>query len=165
MKLTRFPRIMSTGAAAGLTMTAVWLTAITSPAAAEGENGRLHIVKDCGNFSGVPGSSFCTIISSNLNELPAGTQIYYNQITGGPSVGPSYLDSTVFVYVSQDQWAIGRCTLRNDNPPGPLGLCTLSDGLGPLAGINARVTVTYQPGGDGAVYDWDGTYSFKSPGK
>jgi hypothetical protein len=163
MQLTRFAKIMPTGAAAGLTIIAVSLiTGATLAPAQDRENGQLHIVKDCGTFTGVPGSSFCTIVESNLPELPAGTQIYYDQITGGPSAGPSYLDSNVFVYVKEGQWAVGRCTVRNDNPPGPLGLCTLSDGLGPLAGLTVRVTVAYKTGGDGALYTWDGTYSFKS---
>ena len=102
----------------------------------EGEGGQLHIVKDCGTFTGVPGSSYCTIISSNLPELPAGTRIYYDQTTAGPSAGPGYLDSNVFVYVKEGQWAVGRCTLGY-----PPGLCTLSDGIGPLAGFTARITL------------------------
>ena len=133
-------------------------------AAQEGRNGQLHIVKDCGTFSGVPGSSFCTIVTSNLPELPAGTKIYYDQITAGPTAGTAgFLDSNVFVYISESQWAVGRCTVPNDGNP---GLCTLSDGLGPLAGFTARISVTYKPGGDGALFAWDGTYSFNSmPGR
>ncbi len=151
MKLTRFAKITPLGAAAGLMLLTVALITGSVPAAAqEGQNGQLHIEKDCGTFSGIPGSSFCTVMTSNLPELPPGTRIYYDQITAGPSAGPAgYLDSNVFVYVNEGQWAVGRCTVRNDNPPVPLGICTLSDGLGPLAGFTARVTVTYKPGGDG----------------
>jgi hypothetical protein len=164
MKFTRFTRITAPGAAAGLTLLAVSLITGAIPAAAQDrENGQLHIVKDCGSFTGIPGSSFCTVITSNLPELPPGTRIYYDQITAGPSAGPAgYLDSNIFVYINAGQWAVGRCTVRNDNPPVPLGICTLSDGLGPLAGFTARVIVTYKTGGDGALYNWDGTYSFKS---
>jgi hypothetical protein len=168
MKLTRFTKIMVHGAAAGLTLLAVSLFSGAILAAAEDrENGPLHIVKDCGTFTGVPGSSFCTVVASNVPELPAGTRIYYDQITAGPSAGASgFLDSNVFVWVSDNQWAVGRCTVPNANPPGPLGICTLSDGFGPLAGFTMRVTVAYLPGGDGALYTWNGTYSFKSlPGK
>jgi hypothetical protein len=126
-------------------------------AAEDRENGRLHIVKDCSTFSGIPGSSYCTIVSSSLPELPPGARIYYDQIQAGPSAGSGYLDSNIFVYVREGQWAVGRCTVPNDNTP---GICTLSDGIGPLAGFTARVNVTYIPGG--ALYAWDGTYSFKS---
>jgi len=128
-------------------------------AAQEGRNGKVHIVKDCGTFSGTAGSSFCTVVSSDLPELPAGTRIYYDQITAGPNAGSGFLDSNVFVYISESQWAVGRCTVPNDNNP---GLCTLSDGVGSLAGFSARIVVTYKPGGDGALYAWDGTYSFNS---
>ncbi len=54
------------------------------PLSAEHErNGQLHIVKDCAEESGIPGSDFCTIVSSNLPELPAGTRIYYD-LSPGP---------------------------------------------------------------------------------
>jgi hypothetical protein len=157
MKLKRFTGI----AAAGLTVLAVSLITGAMPASAEnGQSGQLHIVKDCGTFSGIPGSSYCQIVSSNVRELPAGTKIYYDQITAGPTAGVAgFLDSNVFVYISESQWAVGRCTVPNDNNP---GLCILSDGVGSLAGITARINVTYKPGGDGFLYAWNGTYSFKS---
>jgi hypothetical protein len=161
MKLTHFTKITAGSAAAGLTVLAVSLMTGTVVASDQnGQNGQFHIVKDCGTFSGVPGSSFCQIVSSSLPELPAGTKIYYDQITAGPTAGTAgFLDSNVFVYINESQWAVGRCTVPNDNKP---GLCTLFDGVGPLAGISARIVVTYVPGGDGARYAWDGTYSFKS---
>ena len=150
MKFIRFTKITAR-AAAGLTVLTVSLTTGTILASGQndqgGRNGRVHIVKDCGVFTGVPGSSFCQIVTSNVPELPAGTKIYYDQITAGPTAGAAgFLDSNVFVYVSESPWAVGRCTVPNDNLP---GLCTLSDGIGPLAGFSARVVVTYQAGGDG----------------
>jgi hypothetical protein len=146
MKLTQF--------------TVVALSLITGAIPASAQNGRtgqLHIVKDCGSFSGVPGNSFCTIVSSNLNELPTGSQIYYDQVTGGPAAGMGFVDSNIFVYVKPGQWAVGRCTIGYDGNP---GVCTLLDGAGALAHITARVVVTYKPGGDGALYAWDGPYTF-----
>jgi hypothetical protein len=156
MKLTLFTGI----AAAGLTVLASSLITGAIPASAQnGQNGQLHIVKDCGSFSGVPGNSFCSIVSSNLDVLPAGSQIYYDQVSGGPAAGLGFIDSNIFVYVKPGQWAVGRCTIGYDGNP---GLCTLSDGVGPLAGFSARIVVTYSPGGDGALYAWDGTYGFNS---
>jgi hypothetical protein len=161
MKLTRFVKMTAHRAAARLMLlTGFLIMGAIGAAAQDPENGRLHILKDCGTFSGIPGSSYCTIVRSNLPELPPGAQIYYDQIQAGPSAGPGYLDSNIFVYVREGQWAVGRCTVPNDNTP---GICTLSDGIGPLAGFTARVNVTYKPGGDGQLYAWDGTYGFKSP--
>jgi hypothetical protein len=161
MKLSYFTKITAPSAAAGLALLAVSLITGASPASAQnGRDGQLHILKDCGPFSGIPGSSYCQIVHSNLPELPVGTKIYYDQLTGNPTAGAAgFLDSNVFVYISESQWAVGRCTVPNDNKP---GLCTLSDGVGPLAGFSARIVVTYAPGGDGALYAWDGTYSFQS---
>jgi hypothetical protein len=160
MKFTRFTKITARGATAGLTLLAISLITGARPASAQNAAlfGQLHIVKDCGTFTGVPGSSYCQIMSSNVPELPAGTKIYYDQITAGPTAGASgFLDSNVFVYISETQWAVGRCTVPNDNKP---GLCTLTDGIGPLAGFTARINVTYKPGGDNELYAWDGYYYF-----
>jgi len=132
-------------------------TGAASVLAFDGQTGQLHIVKDCATFSGLAGS-YCTIKSSNLAQIPAGSQIYYDQPSGGPPIGGmGFLDSNILVYVGPGDWAVGRCTLDNNSN---LGVCTLSYGTGPLAGVIARANVTYQPGGDGALYAWDGTYSF-----
>jgi hypothetical protein len=158
-KVTGSRILAATPVIAGLAALAYSLgTGAASAAAYEPPSGQLHIVKDCGSFSGVPGDSFCMIVSSNLNELPVGSRIYYDQISAGPAAGPGYLDSNTFIYVRSGQWAVGRCTIANDNLTP--GLCTISDGSGALAHFFARIVVTYKPGGDGALYAWDGTYSF-----
>jgi hypothetical protein len=152
---------MTCGAAAGLTtLLTLSLIAGGSPASAEsGRDGQLHIVKDCDTWSETPGLIYCHIVDSNLPELPPGTRIYYNQVAGGPTAGPGFLDSNIFVYVNNRRWAVGRCTTRNDdNEP---GLCTLSDGVGSLAGVSARIEVTKQPGGSGSLYAWNGIYRFE----
>jgi hypothetical protein len=150
-------------AIAGFTILTFSLSTGAAPARAfEARTGQLHIVKDCAGFTGVAGSSTCKIVSSNLDEIPAGSLIYYDQPTGGPAIGTyGFLDSNIFVYVKAGQWAVGRCTLDNNSN---LGVCTLSYGSGPLATISATVNVTYHPGGDGALYNWDGTYTFNPSG-
>lgn len=155
----KFIRLRS--AALVLTVLAVSL-AIAIPASAQnGRNGQLHIVKECGDTFG---AGYCHVVTSNLPELlPVGARIYYDQPTGGPTAGAhGFLDSNVFVYVGETQWAVGRCTLSMDTLN---GLCTLSDGVGPLAGFNMRVVVAYKSGGL-FRFSWDGTYSFNSlPGR
>jgi hypothetical protein len=138
MMFTRFRKIL----------TVSLLAVAISASAQNGRNGHLHIVKDCGS------GAYCQIVTSNLPELPAGTRIYYNQPTGGPAAGNGFMDSTVFVYVSESQWAVGRCTLSIGTFR---GLCTLSDGVGPLAGFSARIEVTSL---GLPIFSWDGTYRF-----
>jgi len=154
--------------AAVVPLGAIAAVALVVPLAAQhGRNGQVHIVKDCGLESGIPGSDFCTIVASNLPELPAGTQIYYD-LSVGPTAGAGYFDQNIFVFVNTSQWAVGRCTGPNNigNTPGTAALCTLSDGFGPLAGFTARLNVTHTPGGNGFLYAWDGTYSFNPlPGR
>ena len=160
MKLTRCTKITVPGATGGLMMVTVLLIMGAVPGVAqERQKGPLHIVKDCG----IPTNpaNTCQIVSSNLNELPAGSLIFYDQPTGGPAIGNGILDSNIFVYVKSGEWAVGRCTLDFNTL---LGVCTLSYGSGPLATISARVNVTYQPGGDGFVFAWDGTYTFNPSG-
>jgi hypothetical protein len=129
-------------------------------AAQQGRYGQVHIVKDCGmEVTTTPGSDFCTIVISNLTELPAGTRIYYG-LNDAPTAGPGYFDQNIFVFVNASQWAVGRCTGPNDIAGVGQALCTISDGVGPLAGFNARLNVTSRPGGTGALFGWDGTYSF-----
>src|ERR1051325_5253739 len=160
MKLIRSAKITVPRATGGLMMVAVLLITGTVQGAAQNrQQGPLHIVKDCG-IPTTPANT-CQIVSSNLNELPAGSLIFYDQPTGGPPIGNGILDSNIFVYVKAGDWAVGRCTLDFNTL---LGVCTLSYGSGPLASISARVNVTHQPGGDGAVFAWDGTYTFNPSG-
>jgi hypothetical protein len=155
-------KVMTTMFALTLALAAGFVThSLTTGAASvlafDAPAGPLHVVKDCNTFTGSPGS-YCAIVSSNLEQIPAGSQIYYDQPSGGPPIGAmGFLDSNILLYVGPGDWAVARCTLDNNNNR---GVCTLSYGTGPLAGVTARVNVTYQPGGDGALYDWDGSYSF-----
>jgi hypothetical protein len=146
MKFTRFRKIAPGTAAMVLTVS---LMTFGSPciglfcggpgaveaSAQNGQNGKLHIVKDCSMESGTPGSDYCQIVSSNRPELPAGTKIYYD-LNPGPTVGTAgFSDTNIFVYVSDSQWAVGRCTVPNDINQNKPGLCTISDGVGSLAGF------------------------------
>src|SRR5579864_9667152 len=83
--------------------------------------GDLHIVKECSQYTGLAGS-FCTITSSNVTAIPAGSTVNYDQPLGVP---PDKLDSNVVLEVTTGNWAVGRCTL--DLLTGA-GLCTFADG-------------------------------------
>ena len=162
MKSTRFTKIMAPGAAAGLTLLAVSLITGAAPAAAfEARTGQLHIVKDC-RVPGIPANT-CQIVSSNLDELPPGSLIFYAAPDALPNtpgiVGANGLmDSNIFINVASGDWAVGRCTLDFNTG---LGVCTLSYGSGPLATISVRANVSHVGPG---LFNLDGTYTFNPSG-
>jgi hypothetical protein len=136
---------------AGAALTLSLGTRVRPAFAADGQNGELHIIKNCNNYTGQAGSH-CTIESSNLSEIPPGTTVFYDQAAGVPN---GMLDSNVVLYVGTGDWAVGRCTLDlNTN----LGLCTFSDGVGKLSGFHARLAVAPASGANN--YSWIGPYYF-----
>ena len=138
-----------------LTLTLALSEHVASVSADSEHSGDLQIVKNCSAYTGGPGS-YCTITSSNVPEIPAHTRVFYDQAYGIPDpVPPGMLDSNVVLYVGTGNWAVGRCTLDPDS----IGLCTFSDGVGPLKGFHARIDVSPAPGV--ANYYWKGTYGFR----
>jgi len=122
---------------------------------AEGRHGKVNITKECSHYTGGAGS-YCTITSSNVAEIPAGSTVYYTQAAVNPTTPEGSaigLDSNVVVFVTTGDWATGRCTLGTTDQ----GICTFSDGVGSLAGFHGRVAVA--PTG-GPNFSWIGTYEF-----
>jgi len=110
-----------------------------------------HATKDCAGFTGLVGA-FCTIRSSNVKAITPGSKIFYFQ-----QASKAALDSDMAVYVARGTVATGHCLLHFKTG---VGLCTISDGTGALAGFRARIRVT----ADSSIanlWHWDGTYSFK----
>jgi hypothetical protein len=149
-----------------LTLTLLLGTGVAQQSAPNARSGQLHITKYCSptGDSGAAGS-YCTITSSNLPEIKVGSSVFYTEANVNPATpegGPIGLDSTVVLYVGVLNWAVGRCTLDNLASASDFGLCTFSDGVGPLAGFTARVNVSWLgPNIDkGNEYAWNGTYSF-----
>ena len=140
------------------------MTLALKPRAAKADerHGDLHLTKNCSTYTGAAGS-FCTFTSSNIPEITAGSKVYYTQAAVAPEVPPVpgdesaniSLDSNVVLFVGDNDWATGRCTL--DTIGFDSGLCTISDGTGALTGFHARVLVSST---DGVNYTWAGTYSF-----
>jgi hypothetical protein len=125
-------------------------TGTTSVLAFDERNGQLHATMDCSAYTGAAGG-FCVLASSNLDEIKVGSKQYMDQAAGSP---PGILDSNVVFVAGTGDWAVGRCTLDLTTF---LGLCTFSDGTGPLAGFHARVNLS--PAG-GGILSWNGTYRF-----
>jgi len=130
---------------------------VPAVSADSGQQGDLHIEKNCSAYTGDAGQ-YCTITSSNVRQIPPGSRVFYDQAAGDPDVPPPMLDSNVVLYVGTANWAVGRCSLDLTTY---LGLCTFSDGVGPLTGFHARIDVS--PAG-GANYYWNGTYGCPSQG-
>jgi hypothetical protein len=109
-----------------------------------------HATKDCSGFTGLLGA-YCTIRSSNVKALKVGSKIFYVQ-----EAGQTALDSDTVIYVKRGSVATGHCLLRSATG---VGLCTISDGTGTLAGFRLRVRVRASSSIP-KLFHWDGTYSF-----
>ena len=144
--------------AAMLVATSVALSSALSPGVAQvsaaAKKGDFQVTKNCSQYDGTAGS-FCAITSSNVAEVPAGSTVFYDQAANTPA---GMLDSNVVLVAGPGNWAVGRCTLELATYR---GVCTFSDGTGPLSGFRARVDVAPSPDG-GFDFLWNGTYSFKS---
>jgi hypothetical protein len=113
--------------------------------------GKLHVIKDCSAKTGEPGS-FCTITSSNLEEIVVGSKVFYFQ---SPIPSTGLQDSNVVLDAGDANRAVGRCTLDLVTR---IALCTFSEGTGTFIGFHARINGS--PGTDATNYHWDGTYYF-----
>jgi hypothetical protein len=108
-----------------------------------------HATKDCSGFTGLVGA-YCTIRTSNVKALKVGSKIFYFQ-----EAGKTNLDSDTVIYVKRGSVATGHCFLGGNG----VGLCTMSDGTGTLAGFRLRVRVKASSSIP-KLWHWDGTYSF-----
>jgi hypothetical protein len=150
---TRLPKSVL-GVATGVVMVGA-LVFCVSAASSENQAPRrgtqaFHGTKDCSGFTGLVGA-YCTIRSSNVKALKVGSKIFYVQ-----KAGKTGLDSDTIIYVKRGSVATGHCFLPAATG---VGLCTISDGTGTLAGFRLRVRVT-PSSSIPKLWHWDGTYSF-----
>ena len=94
--------------------------------------------------------AFCTITSSNLKAITAGSRVVYLQAAGASS-----LDSDIVLVVGPGNYR-DSVTSRSISRPVPETL-TLSGGTGQFASFHAKAAVSSLGGTNWA---WDGTYSF-----
>jgi hypothetical protein len=118
------------------------------PGSPNPRSGALHVTKECSEYTGLA-DSFCTITSSNLPAITAGSRVVYLQAAGATS-----LDSDVVLVVGLGNYALGHVKL--DLATG-LGEVTLSGGTGQFASFSAKVVVSHLSGPNWA---WDGKYRF-----
>jgi hypothetical protein len=111
-------------------------------------SGELHVTKECPEYKGAAGD-FCTIKSSNIDEIAGGAKVVYASAAKEGS-----LDSDIVLDAGGGNAANGHVMLDLGTGTGTL---TLSGGTGSLAGFTASVKVSADAAG---LWHWDGTYSF-----
>jgi hypothetical protein len=131
---------------------AVVLLGPSSAAADSPRSGALHVTKECSQYTGQAGS-FCTITSSSLKAIDAGSKVIYAQPAGAAG-----LDTDIVLYTGPGNSAYGHVTLSFATLS---GVVTFSGGTGQFRGFEASVVVTYNPATN--LWYWDGTYSFNPP--
>jgi hypothetical protein len=115
-------------------------------------SGGLHITKECSEYTGLA-DSFCTITSSNLSAIKAGSRVVYLQAPGATT-----LDSDIVLVVGPGNIALGHVKL--DLATGS-GVVTISGGTGQFTSFHAKVNVSYLGGPN---FAWDGWYRFNKHG-
>lgn len=111
-------------------------------------SGDLHVTKECSEYKGLAGD-FCTITSSNLDEIEGGAKVVYAEAAGDGS-----LDTDVVLDAGSGNTAAGHVVL--DLAAGK-GVATFSGGTGKFTGFQAHADVSADPDG---MWHWEGTYSF-----
>jgi hypothetical protein len=139
----------------GLIMVAATLLAVSgcSASAATAAHTTFKLDKTCTHdAAGVP---TCTIVSSDIAAIPAGTVIHYT------TVGDGSTNQKNATFVVKDGTASGFCDFNHDGKP-LAAQCTFLSGTGALAGFHlvADVTLTGDKNSPDAVWHWNGTYWF-----
>jgi hypothetical protein len=135
-----------------LAVAAAGIVATAGSATSTERSGALHVSKECSHYNGQAGS-FCTITSSDLKAIDAGSKVIYAQPAGAAGI-----DSDLVLYTGPGNSAFGHVTLSFATLS---GVVTLSGGTGQFRGFEASVVVTYNPVTN--LWHWDGTYSFNPP--
>ena len=126
----------------------------TAGSATPRRTGVLHVTKECSDYTGLAGS-FCTITSSNIPEIKAGSKVIYASAAGDPN--PNQLNSDLIIDGPGNNTAYGHVVLDLSTQT---GVVTLSGGTGEFRWFHANVAVS--PLG-GPNFAWDGPYSFSPP--
>lgn len=132
--------------------TAVCGLALAVPALASApRSGTLHVTKNCDENT-LEAGSFCTITSSNLHAIPAGSKVVY---ASAANFDTGILDSDITVYTRGANAATGHVVLDLNTGTGTV---SLSGGTGQFKSISASsLHVSYLGGAD---FGWDGAYSY-----
>ena len=111
-------------------------------------SGDLHVTKECSAYKGLAGD-FCTITSSNVEQIEAGAKVIYAE-----AAGEGTLDTDVVLDAGSGNTAKGHVVLDLEANKGTV---TFSGGTGNLVGFEAHADVTEDSDG---LWHWEGTYTF-----
>jgi hypothetical protein len=111
-------------------------------------SGDLEVTKECSDYKGGAGD-FCTITSSNLEEIQAGAKVIY-----ADAASDGTLDTDVVLDAGSGNTANGHVVL---DLAAARGTATFSGGTGSFEKFEAQAEVS--AGSDGS-WHWRGTYSF-----
>lgn len=111
-------------------------------------SGVLHVTKECSEYQGRAGD-FCTITSSNLEEIEVGAKVIY-----ADAVVDGSLDTDVVLDAGSGNTANGHVVLDLASAK---GVVTFSGGTGKFAGFEGHADVTADSEG---IWYWEGTYGF-----
>ena len=116
-------------------------------------SGALHVTKECSEYTRLAGG-FCTITSSNLDQIEVGSKVIY-AIASGPTILDS--DVTLDPPGPGNNAAFGHVVLALAAGQGTV---TFSGGTGKFTHFHANVVVTRIGAPALKTWSWDGTYSF-----
>ena len=130
-------------------------SSLAAVSAASPRSGNLHVTKECSKYSGAAGG-FCTITSSNLNAIKAGSRVVYASAAGDPT--PGFLDSDLVIDGPGNNTAYGHVVL---NLSTRTGVVTFSGGTGAFTHFHTGPIVVACPVPPNC--SWEGPYSFSPP--
>ena len=116
-------------------------------------SGALHVTKNCSEYTRLAGG-FCTITSSNIEQIEVGSKVIYT-IASGPTVLDS--DVTLDPPGPGNNAAFGHVVLALAAGQGTV---TFSGGTGKFTHFEATVDVSRVGLPALRNWAWDGTYSF-----
>lgn len=111
-------------------------------------SGDLQVIKECSAFTGLAGD-YCTITSSNLDEIEIGARVIYAE-----AAGPDVLDTDIVLDAGGGNTVNGHVVLDLATARGEV---IFTGGTGRFTGFGARADVWDDAEG---LSHWDGTYSF-----
>ena len=133
----------------------VLASSLAAVSAASPRSSNLHVTKECSKFTGAAGG-FCTITSSNLNAIKAGSRVVYASAAGDPT--PGFLNTDLVIDGPGSNTAYGHVVLDLSTRT---GVVTFSGGTGTFTHFHTGPIVVACPVPPNC--SWDGPYSFSPP--